>query len=332
MKRVLMLLALLLVCVTTSSCSKPYITREIRAMDTVMTIKVNGSEKDLDKAERVILDADAKYDATRPGSEIYRLNAGEAFGVSEDTLGLIESAVDMSLRTNGRFDPTVYPLVKAWGFFKGDRAPDRDEIARLLPSVGIGNIVIRDGSVTLLNGAGIDAGGIAKGYTADRVAEALKENGVKSAVISLGGNVHALGTKNDGSLWKIGIRSPASVYGLIGTVSVRDRAVVTSGTYERGITDADGVFYGHILDPETGMPCVTDLASATVIAPCGAEADALSTALYVMGSGEAIRFYRQDPAYDMVLCTNDGRIYVTGGAGFEKDASFEAEVCVISVP
>jgi Membrane-associated lipoprotein involved in thiamine biosynthesis len=135
---------------------------------------------------------------------------------------------------------------------------------------------------------------------------------VKSAIVNLGGNVQTLGSKPDGSAWRIGIRSP---YGssLLGTVEVRNMCVITSGAYERSFTAPDGTVYGHIISPFTGRPVQNACVSSTVVAEEGAMADALSTALFVMGPEKAAEFWKAHGGFEFLLLDDQGTLYVTEG-------------------
>ena len=142
------------------------------------------------------------------------------------------------------------------------------------------------------------------------VIEKLKENGVRSAVINLGGNVQTLGMRPDGTNWKVAVRSPFEADKNICELEIGEKAVVTSGNYERCFSD-EGKMYWHILDPEDGYPADNGIVSATVIGVNGTECDALSTALFVMGKDKAVDFWKNNNDFDMILVTNDRKIYYT---------------------
>lgn len=164
-----------------------------------------------------------------------------------------------------------------------------------------------------IKGMEIDLGGIAKGYTGDRVMQAFKKAGVSSGLISLGGNVQALGSKPDGSPWRVAIQDPQNELEYLGILEIVDKAVITSGGYERYFEE-DGVRYHHIIDPRTGYPADSGLLSATIISEDGALADGLSTSLFIMGKDAAEDFWRErSDKFDYILETTDGRLYVTEG-------------------
>lgn len=293
--------------------------REIFAMDTLMTIRVWGDEEDVSAAVSEINRLDALLSVTNENSDVYALNHHTEPRLRFDTCLLIDAAIEVSRRTDGAFDPTVYPLVEAWGFTKDTQAvPSQEEINDALSHVGVDR-AFRGWKDTLdwnelSNGARIDLGGIAKGYTAQKVVELLKERGVKTAFLNLGGNVQTLGSKPDGEPWAVGIADPENPAQAIGCFRFAgDLALVTSGGYQRYFEE-NGVRYHHILDPKTGWPADSGLASVTVLAQDGALADGLSTALFVMGMEKATALWRKSDDFEAVFITQDGAIFATEGA------------------
>lgn len=158
----------------------------------------------------------------------------------------------------------------------------------------------------------MDLGGIAKGYASDRLADIFAQYGVDSALVSLGGNVYARGTKPGGAAWSVAVQHPEQE-GYAAMLSLSDAFAVTSGGYQRYFTGPDGTVYQHILNPKTGWPVQGDLLSVTIVADNGTMADAYSTALYVMGREAAQDFWRQNGGFDMVLITKDGQVLYTPG-------------------
>lgn len=169
-------------------------------------------------------------------------------------------------------------------------------------------------SVTLEEKQKIDFGGIAKGYTSARIMEIFRSHGIRSGMVSLGGNVQTIGKKPDGTRWQIGIQDPDSTQGeVLAVVEAEDQAVITSGGYERYFEE-DGNTYIHIIDPRTGYPADGDLKSVTIVSGDGTLADALSTSLYIMGYDGAVEYWKaHSEAFDMVLVTDQGGLYVTEG-------------------
>ena len=291
--------------------------KEIFAMDTYMTLTAygDGAKEALDQAEQEIKRLDQLLSTGIKSSEISQLNQQGQADVSEDSLYLIERSKELYKDTEGLFDITIYPLMKAWGFTDQKyKVPKEEELQSLLSLLGADEIQVESGHVTTgKKGREIDLGGIAKGYTSGRVMEIFKECGIKHAIISLGGNVHTLGTKPDGSLWKIAIEDPADRSKIVGVIQVKDKAVVTSGGYERYFEE-NGETYHHIIDPTTGYPAKAGLTSVTIVSEDGTLADGLSTALFIMGKEKAIGYWREHKeSFDMVLVEEDGQITATKG-------------------
>lgn len=323
------LLALML-CLALAACERPAAVdpeaaeREVRsleAMDTFMTLTACGAHRTeaLDAVEAEIRRLDALLSTGNPDSEIATLNRTGSGALSADARALVERALELYGETGGRFDITVYPLMELWGFTGGaHRVPGDAEIAALLPAVGADQLDYDPDTGELVLGAGqrIDLGGIAKGYTSQRAMELYRAVGVTSGLVSLGGNVQCLGARPDGTPWRIGIQDPWGADGAMSAVvEVVDQAVVTSGGYERYFTDeATGVTYHHILDPATGVPARSGLASVTIVSPDGTLADGLSTALYIMGLDAATDYWRAHSGQFQAIFIDDaGKIHATEG-------------------
>lgn len=313
-----LLLAIPLLC----SCGRPLHRKEIFAMDTVMSISAYGSRggKLLEDAAQLIFELDSELDSTAPDSELSRLNSSGGGAISENMRIITEVSADVYKKTDGCFDITVAPLVKAWGFDKKEyRVPSADELSAALDKTGFDKISFEGGTISL-NGTELDLGGIAKGYAAAKTAELLKDGGVSSAIMSLGGNVCAVGSKPDGSPWRVDIADPADTDAAVGTLNITDLSVVTSGIYQRNFSDASG-FYHHILDPKTGKNPENDLASVSVIGADPTLCDALSTAFFVMGEEKAADYISEYGEAEAVFVYKDGSIAVTSGLNdiFETD-------------
>ncbi len=253
------------------------------------------------------------FSVTKADSEIARLNAEGRIAPSADTRELVGKALDIARETDGALDIALYPLLKEWGFTTGEyQVPAEDRIRELLALTDWWQIELSDAELRVADGMALDLGSLAKGYTADVLTARLKEAGVASALLDLGGNIQAVGAKPDGGSWQIGIRDPQGEDHL-GIVSVKDAAVVTSGGYERYFTGEDGRVYWHILDPATGYPAKSGLLSVTVIGPAGWRCDGLSTALFVMGPEKAQAHWQQAGDYELILVTEDGQVIVTEG-------------------
>lgn len=299
-------------------------TRQLFAMDTVMSFTAYGRdcERAVDAAIAEVERLDRLLSTGDEKSEVSRINRDGGGVLSEDTAVILEEAMGIYERTGGLFDVTIYPLMELWGFSTREyHVPTKEELLETLPLVDGGTIWFDGERVELGEGQRIDFGGIAKGYTSALVMEVFRECGIESGMVTLGGNVQVLNRKTDGSKWQVAIRDPQNVEGILGVVGVENRAVITSGGYERYFEE-DGNTYIHILDPRTGYPADGDLLSVTVISEDGMLADALSTSLYLMGSEGALAYWKEyGEVFDLVLVTEDGEIWIT--EGIEED--FRAE-------
>lgn len=298
--------------------------REIFAMDTIMDITVYGSGADeaLEQAVALATDYEKLFSVTDPDSDIARLNAadGEAVTVSEETSELIGYCQEMSELTGGLFDISIYPLVRAWGFTTEQmHVPSGAERELALSRIDYRKIRREGGNrIQIPKDMQLDLGAAAKGYLSQKMMELFQgKKDVDAAIVSLGGNVQTIGNKEDGSEFVVGITDPSDGASVYGTLSVADRAVVTSGIYQRYFEEG-GVRYHHIMDKRTGMPAENSLASVTVIAEKGWMADALATALYVMGEEKAIAFQKEHPEMDIILIRKDGSYWQSAGAGMER--------------
>ncbi|MGE9970843.1 FAD:protein FMN transferase [Candidatus Pseudoscillospira sp. SGI.172] len=289
-------------------------TATVFAMDTVMDLTIYGSKSVLEKAESRISELEEQLSVTDESSEIYRLNHTGSGVVSADTSALLEQSLDLCKRTKGALDISIYPVVRAWGFTTDSyEVPSGETISALLEHVDYRAIQYdaQSKSVSLLDGMEIDLGSVAKGYTSDVLIELLRESGVESALLNLGGNVHALGGKPDGSPWRVAIQDPQSdVY--FGVLEIRDQAVVTSGGYERYF-EQDGNIYWHIIDPATGYPARSGLLSVTIVGDSGVICDGLSTSLFVMGLEDAAAFWRSSDDFEAIFMDESGNIAITEG-------------------
>ncbi|MCF0253625.1 MAG: FAD:protein FMN transferase [Duodenibacillus sp.] len=187
-----------------------------------------------------------------------------------------------------------------------------DRAEELLKKVDYRKVTVgADNTVTMEEGVEADLGCITKGYCSDRVLQLFAERGIQSAIVNLGGNVQTLGTKVNGSLWRIALIDPFG-NGYAGMVTVENKAVITSGGYERYFVE-DGVTYHHIMDPKTGSTARTGLSSATVVTDRGVRGDGLSTALFVLGVEGAADLWRTRGDFEMVLITDGGDVLITPG-------------------
>lgn len=293
--------------------------KEFFAMDTYMEVDAYGDngEKAVAKAEKEVNKLDSILSTGKSTSEISKLNKNKKQVVSADTMSLIKESVKISKETNSAFNPTIYPLMELWGFTtKNYYVPKDNEIKPLLNHMDIDNIKIdeRKNEVSFKDSnMKIDLGAIAKGYTSSKIIDIFKENNIKSGMVTLGGNVQVLGKKPDGSLWKVGIQNPIGEDEYLGVLQTSDKAVITSGGYERNFTK-NGKIYHHILDPSNGYPANNGLTSVTIISSDGTLADALSTSLFVMGKDKAIDFYKKSNYnFDFILYSSDNKLIISDG-------------------
>ena len=260
------------------------------------------------------------FSKTIESSEVYKINHRSAqessVKLSPDMAALLSKGFYYSKISNGDFDVTIEPLSSLWDFTASNPViPPSDEISAAVKKVGYQNLKLEDETLTFLSpDTSIDLGAIAKGYIADRMKDYLLEQGVKSAVINLGGNVLCVGKKPDGSPFKIGLQKPyADRNETIETLNIEDMSVVSSGVYERHF-EKDGVNYHHILNPRDGFPYENGLVSVTILSKLSVDGDALSTTCFSMGLEKGMELLNSmDDVYG-VFITEDGKVHYTEGA------------------
>lgn len=304
--------------------------RDIFAMDTYMTLTAYGknAKKALDEAVDEINNIEQLVSTGIDSSEVSQINKNGKGSVSETTGYLIKRSKEIYDSTNGVFDITIYPIMQAWGFpTENYCVPGKKELKKLRGLMGADHVLYdeKKQEVTLnKEGMKIDLGGIAKGYTSSKVMDIFKENGISSAVISLGGNVQTLNGKPDGSDWRVAVENPADTGSYIGVLSIKDKAVITSGGYERYFKQ-DGKTYHHIIDPANGYPANNGLTSVTIVSDDGTLADGLSTSLFIMGPEKAQKYWKEhSDEFDTILVKDDGSILVSEGIAdyFTSESDF----------
>lgn len=293
------------------------------AMDTTIELRLQAqsrreAEAVKDEVFAEIVRLEGLFSRNLSGSDVERINhaAGkEAVAVSAETLTVAQAALEYSRLSEGAFDPTIAPLLNIWGFWdQRYRVPGPGEIEAVLPLVDYRLLEIdrKRGTVYLPEaGMSLDLGGIAKGYIVDRGMAVLSRAGIKHAFLNAGGDIALLGTKPDGDPWRIGVRHPREENEYIALIPLSGGAVVTSGDYERTFVE-DSVRYHHILDPSTGQPALS-LSSVTIVAPTAMEADALSTAVFVLGPRRGMALVEQLSGVEAVLVTADMEILISTG-------------------
>jgi thiamine biosynthesis lipoprotein len=292
------------------------------ALGTVIHQEVYGAnaQKAADEVSAKIKELDALWTINNPGGDINKLNdhAGEGYiELNPETISILKSARKISDLSGGAaFDITVAPLVKAWGVgTENPQVPAADFVKKLVSLVNYQDVLIDEATNSAglrMKGQMVDLGGIAKGYIGDLAIEIYKNNGITSAFVNLGGHVVVLGSKPDGSAWRVAIQDPRGQNGaFVGVVSVSDKAVVTSGDYQRYFTE-NGKRYCHILDPRTGYPADSGLMSVTIVASSSTEADGMSK-VFVLGLDQGMALIERYGKAEAVFITDDKKVYVTPG-------------------
>lgn len=259
----------------------------------------------------------------RADSELSRFNSGGIGAtqtVSADTARVINSALTVAELTDGAFDPTVGPLVDLWGFGPSNRegVPTTAEITAAMSGMGHRSITLAERALAKSSDARLDLSGVAKGFGVDKVAELLDAEGVEHYLVEVGGEIRTRGLSPEDRAWQLGIEKPTpSTRDIQHVVGLSGQALATSGNY-RIFFEADGQRYAHIIDPRTGRPLTHDLASATVIAKTTMEADALSTAMLVMGADKAMEFARDNGVAAYLISGRNGNFTSAASPAFEQ--------------
>ena len=321
-------LALLLLCASTllglCACGETKMSqRQVFAMDTVMTLTAYGknAERALNQAASVIQSMNDMLDPDLPTSTTYAINhaQGGNVSISGQVAKMLSTAHTVYKQSGGALDLSIYPVIQRWGFDSGHYyVPTDEELWVDLSRKGYDQMVLTSfpssGSfaVSFPAGTEISFGAVAKGCAADNAVAAMRNVGVTSGIVSLGGNVQTLGLKPDGSSWNIAVQDPNNTASFLGVVTVGETAVVTSGTYQRFFMQ-NGKKYHHLINPETGRPINNTLLSATIVCEDGTLADCLSTAMFVLGESKALNYWRTYGGFDMILVNKDNQVICTKG-------------------
>lgn len=281
----------------------------------------SGADKANTLAKEKIFELEKLISTTSTTSEVYKLNNshGAPTPVSPLLLNLIEYTLKGVEYTDGSFTPLLYPVTKSWGFTTDSyRVPQDAEIAEKLALCDSSKVQIISsedgGKITLEEGMAFDFGAVGKGLAGDLAIEVLKNNGIKSALLDLGGNVQLLGKKTEGSNWKVALKNP-----LGGDIplflEVSDCALITSGGYERYFTADDGKKYIHIFDGKTGRPVENNVLSSTIVTKKGIDGDFLSTITFILGKEKSIELWKTYKAcdFDFIMIFDDNSICYTEG-------------------
>lgn len=297
--------------------------------DTIMSISLYGSDKAalteiINEAYDEVDRLESIFSAQLETSELYSINQGIAKGqtsfvISKELTEVIDYALKVNEESNGTLDITIGNLINLWGIGTDhEKLPTDDEIATALVGTGCEYLSLDKETNTLTvssENVQLDLGAIAKGYAADLVKELIlaKDSSVVG-LLDFGGNIMTIGSKPDGSNWKVGITDPLDSTSVYGGVSVSDLCVVTSGNYERYFEE-NGVRYHHILDAASGYPADKGIISSSIIGASSIECDALSTACYCLGVEDALALINSLDGVECVLIDNDGNYYTSDGIG-----------------
>ena len=298
-------------------------------MDTLITVTLYATEKEaapiFEECQRLLTEYENLWSRTKPESDIGRFNAAEnSTELDARTVSLIAQAMEVSQKTNGAFDITVAPLINLWQTCEQQGAlPTDSQMQAALALVGAQNLTLSGNVLQKSNpNVQIDLGGIGKGAAISALIDYLEDSGVRGGLVSFGSNVAVFGEKPDGKPYRIALRNPKSENAYAGALTMQKGEILSvSGDYERYYT-IGGEQYHHIIDPETGYPAASGLCSVAVICTNGALADALSTALFVMGKEKALDFY-ESKIYDFeaIFIDQNGNVTTTQGLAdsFEMD-------------
>ncbi len=283
-----------------------------------ITLYDSRSEAILDKVFDKVIEIEDLVSINKENTEIYNLNKNAGIKpvkLSDTSFNIIKKGLEYSEISSGAYDISIGPLVKLWSIgLPNAKVPTQEEIDEIIKNIDYSNVKINESTREVYlskEDMQLDLGSIAKGYAADEIVKLLKDEGVEKAIIDLGGNIYALGQKNDNKNWNIGIQNPFDDRGnALGVIEVSNKSVVTTGTYERFI-EKDGVKYHHILNPKTGYPYKTDIAGVSIVADKSVDADALSTLIFTKGLEEGFKLVESIDGVDAVFIMNDKSVYVT---------------------
>lgn len=253
-------------------------------------------------------------------SELTKINEAAGKGpvkTKGELLNLIGEAFKIAQQTDGAFDPTVGALTRLWQFSgPGEpRVPSETEIGEALTKVGWDRVRIDPSTETILlpdEGMALDLGGIAKGYTLNRLADIIAKSGVSAALVNIGGDILAVGEKQAGNPWRVGVKDPRNPRGIAAVAPLKNRVIVTSGDYER-LLMKDGKRYHHIIDPRTGYPA-NNLRSVTLVGPVGTTLQPMGTAVFVLGVDKGMKLMESIADTTGFLIDAEGKNHLTEGA------------------
>jgi thiamine biosynthesis lipoprotein len=306
-------------------------------LSTYVTLSVSAGRKEaaqqgIDAGFNRIEALNKVLNAHDKSSELSKLNAagGEPVKVSPDLLRAIQDGLEWQERTEGAFDIAIAPLLALWKTCAAEnRLPeqkDLDQVRKLMDTSGI-RIDPSTSTVTLPKDFHLDLGGLGKGFCADETERILKEIGVHDALIAIGGDVRAMGSRPLGMSWRVGVqdpRAPNNPAAILTVMELSDKSVSTSGNYQRYV-EIDGKRYSHIVDPRTGLPA-DNVPSVTVIGPDTVTTDILGTALSVLGIEEGLKLVEGLPGVEalFILFDDSGEPQLTRSSGFSRFEALDA--------
>ena len=261
------------------------------------------------------------FSRTKEDSELSRVNSNQTTDISKELYELISAGLEYAALSNGAFDITIGSVSSLWDFTaESPKVPDNGRIAEALTHVDYTSVSVSDNgdgtySISKPDDVILDLGAVAKGYIADKIKDFLEENGVKRAIINLGGNVLCIGKKTDTDNFGIGVRKPfAANNEVLVALSVDNSSVVSSGNYERYFYADDGTFYHHILNPATGYSYDNDLSDVTILSKDSLTGDCLSTTCFCLGLDDGMKLIESLDGIEAVFVTNEGEIHYSSGA------------------
>ncbi len=291
--------------------------------DTSINVKFNYTNRDkLDLTEietdiqGILDDLETTFSRTLEGTMLYELNENKTAEVSDEFIEVIEEANVFCNQVDGRYDYSSGKLIELWSINNKDYLPSSKEVEALLPAIDCNDVKIDGNTVTINEDVDLDFGSIVKGYAADLIDEYLTDKGIQSGLLNLGGNIQTIGSKPDGSDYRIGIQAP-EIENLTSSdcaiMDVSDKAVVTSGINQRFFVE-DGKIYHHILDANDGYPVDNGLASVSIITDRGIDADGLSTTAFILGLDEGMDLINSLDGVEAFFITKDKEIYQSDNA------------------
>jgi len=301
------------------SCTKENITKSKPLMGTIVTITVKSNNPNAQQAITLAFDEISRIEKLmspyKEESDVYKINNGVAntgIKISDETFALIEMSQELSEKSQGAFDITFVPLGTLYNYKNSNFVPpSSDDIKKVKHLINYENLILDNEKhevVKKYDDVKIGLGAIAKGYAITQAVSVLRKNGIKSAIVESGGDLQVIGT-NSGRAWNTGLMHPRKNEILMSVSLKNNESIATSGDYERYV-EYNGRRYHHILNPQTGEPAET-FASVSVITNDAALADAYSTAIFVMGLDNALKFLKTENNVSAIMIDLDMNIYIS---------------------